>query len=188
MFPEYTSEAPTILDTPALVQEEPYVETFPAAESKSVEDMILWSEGNNNSNRVYDDNGIPLPYGFKSIEEYNIFVNKLKSGLPDGSQVIFQGSSVTGLGHSSGLPFDVGRTSDFDIAIVSEDLYILALENNFREKTQPNRIGPMNERQLSLLGLDILAESLSEISGREVHFMLFESTSEAYKRPSLPAY
>ena len=44
VFPEYTSEAPTILDTPATVKEELYVETFPAAESKSVEDMILKSD------------------------------------------------------------------------------------------------------------------------------------------------
>ena len=52
VFPEYTSEVPTILDTPATVKEEPYVEVFPREEPKSMEDMILWSEGGNKTKGV----------------------------------------------------------------------------------------------------------------------------------------
>lgn len=33
-----------------------------------------------------------------------------------------QGSSVTGRRFKKGIPFDVGRISDFDVAIVNSDL------------------------------------------------------------------
>ena len=129
-----------------------------------------------------------IPYGFSSLEDYNKFTAEMKAMLPEGTEIYFQGSSVTGAGHSSGLPFDYNRTSDFDIALVNDDLFFIsALENNYRMKIDPNRIGPMNDRQLSNSGLNDAQQALSNLANRDVSFMLFESSSDALRRPSLPA-
>jgi len=72
-------------------------------------------------NKLYDENGVRIPYGFKSVEDYNMFIAEMRQRLPEGTEIIFQGSSVTGIGHSNGLPFDYNRISDFDIALVNDD-------------------------------------------------------------------
>ena len=78
-----------------------------------------------------------IPYGFRSLEDYNKFTAEMKAMLPEGTKIYFQGSSVTGVGHSSGLSFDYNRTSDFDIALVNDDLFFIsALENNNRMKIE----------------------------------------------------
>ncbi|WP_458121854.1 hypothetical protein [Paenibacillus sp. Z6-24] len=140
-------------------------------------------------NRIYDENGNPLPFGFSSVKQYNDFVKSLKEELPEGTQIIFQGSSVTGVSHKKGLPFDQGRKSDFDIALVNDDLFLEALEigrgGGFKMKTDPNRIGPLDEKQLDRLGLLEIIEKKSKEAGRPVSFMLYESVEQALKRPSL---
>ena len=62
------------------------------------------------------------------------------------------------------------------------------MDNGFRFKTDPNRMGPLSDTQLETLGLSELQGMLSSLSGRDVHFMLFDSVSEALRRPSLPVY
>lgn len=140
-------------------------------------------------NRIYDENGNPLPFGFSSVKQYNDFVKSLKEELPEGTQILFQGSSVTGVSHKKGLPFDQGRKSDFDIALVNDDLFLEALEigrgGGFKMKTDPNRIGPLDEKQLDRLGLLEIIEKKSKEAGRPVSFMLYESVEQALKRPSL---
>ncbi|MGG3283326.1 hypothetical protein ABEQ74_23505, partial [Paenibacillus solani] len=140
-------------------------------------------------NRIYDENGNPLPFGFSSVKQYNDLVNSLKQELPEGTQILFQGSSVTGVSHKKGLPFDQGRVSDFDIALVNDDLFLEALEigrgGGFKMKTDPNRIGPLDEKQLEILGLLEIVEKKSKEAGRPVSFMLYESVEQALKRPSL---
>jgi len=49
-------------------------------------------------------------------------------------------------------------------------------------------MGPLSDTQLETLGLSELQGMLSSLSGRDVHFMLFDSVSEALRRPSLPVY
>nr|WP_278245765.1 RHS repeat-associated core domain-containing protein [[Clostridium] methoxybenzovorans] len=146
------------------------------------------AEQTKSTSKIYDENGNRIPYGFNSLEDYQKFVYELKKQLPEGTEIYFQGSSVTGVGHSSGLPFDYNRTSDFDIGLVNDDLFLQALDNGYRMKTDPNRIGPMNDKQLFNLGLSDAQKQLSNIVNRDVNFMLFESLSDAMKRPSLPVY
>ncbi|MED9649857.1 hypothetical protein RCN49_07995 [Escherichia marmotae] len=45
-----------------------------------------------------------------------------KLGYP-GAVSYMQGSSVSGVSFSTGQPFDVGRVSDFDVAISHPELY-----------------------------------------------------------------
>ncbi|MFW5436754.1 late control protein [Paenibacillus apiarius] len=148
------------------------------------------AEGTGNPpNRIYDEFGNPLPFGFSNVKQYNDFVKSLKEELPEGTQILFQGSSVTGVSHKKGLPFDQGRKSDFDIALVNDDLFLEALEigrgGGFKMKTDPNRIGPLDEKQLDRLGLLEIIEKKSKEAGRPVSFMLYESVEQALKRPSL---
>ncbi|SMG11593.1 hypothetical protein SAMN06295960_0273 [Paenibacillus aquistagni] len=139
--------------------------------------------------RIFDENGNPLPFGFSSDKQYDDFVKSLKEELPEGTQILFQGSSVTGVSHKKGLPFDQDRKSDFDIALVNDDLFLEALEigrgGGFKMKTDPNRIGPLDEKQLDRLGLLEIIEKKSKEAGRPVSFMLYESVEQALKRPSL---
>ncbi|GIO95291.1 hypothetical protein J14TS5_03770 [Paenibacillus lautus] len=139
--------------------------------------------------RIYDEFGNPLPFGFSNVKQYNDLVKSLKEELPEGTQILFQGSSVTGVSHKKGLPFDQGRKSDFDIALVNDDLFLEALEigrgGGFKMKTDPNRIGPLDEKQLDRLGLLEIIEKKSKEAGRPVSFMLYESVEQALKRPSL---
>ncbi|BFH13032.1 hypothetical protein WJ0W_002613 [Paenibacillus melissococcoides] len=96
---------------------------------------------------------------------------------------------MTGISHKKGLPFDQGRKSDFDVALVNDDLFLEALEigrgGRFKMKTDPNRIGPLDEKQLDRLGLLEIIEKKSKEAGLPVSFMLYESVEQALKRPSL---
>jgi hypothetical protein len=118
----------------------------------------------------------------------------LREGLPEGVEPVFQGSAVTGVkavtskGVPAGTPFDVGRVSDFDIGLISEDLATQAsLIDGARIKIMPTRIGPfgadspIGER----LGLSKLAARLSAQAGRNVSFVLYDSVEGAYSQPSL---
>lgn len=139
--------------------------------------------------KILDEAGNRIPYGFKSLDEYKDFISNLKKGLPEDTKIVFQGSSVTGVSHETGAIFDYGRVSDFDIGLVQDDIILRALEADsslgFKMKTDPTRIGPLNEIQLDYLGLKSVADSMSEQAGREVGFMLFDSLSEALRRPSI---
>ncbi|CAH1199315.1 hypothetical protein PAECIP111893_01309 [Paenibacillus plantiphilus] len=140
-------------------------------------------------NRIFDEYGNPLPYGFSNVKQYNDFVKVMKADLPAGTQILFQGSSVSGKSYKSGKVFDEGRVSDFDIALVNDDLFLEALEigrkGGFKMKTDSNRIGPLDKDQLAELGLKKLIDKLSKEAGRPVSFMLCESVEQALKRPSL---
>lgn len=92
---------------------------------------------------------------------------------------------MTGKSHKTGKAFDKDRTSDFDIALVNDDLYLQGLEAKFRFKTEPNRMGPLLPKQLDKLGLRGIQKKMIKMSGRDVNFMLFESVEEALRRPSI---
>jgi hypothetical protein len=135
-----------------------------------------------------------MPFGFKSEQEFLDFSASLRAGLPEGVEPVFHGSSVTGVKASSsggipaGTPFDVGRVSDFDIGLVSEDFATQAsLLDGVRVKTGPTRIGPFGENSPmgSQLGLSDLAARLSAQAGRSVSFMLYDSMEGAYSQPTL---
>jgi LysM repeat protein len=142
----------------------------------------------------YMSDGTRMPFGFTTEQEFLDFSATLRAGLPAGVEPVFQGSSVTGIKASSGggipagTPFDVGRLSDLDIGLVSEDLATkAALIDGVRIKTGPTRIGPFdaNSPAAAQLGLSDLAAKLSAQAGRPVTFMLHDSMEGAYAQPSL---
>ena len=83
-----------------------------------------------------------------------------------------QGSAVTGVSHDTGIPFDVGRTSDYDIALANKDLYDKAEAMGLAKggKSRPIDSNKLAEQ----LGLGDARSKLSRMSGRDVNFMIFE--------------
>jgi len=126
----------------------------------------------------------PIPHGFNSAEDFQQFGSLLRSELPEGTQPLFQGSAVTGRSYSTGKPFDVGRQSDFDLALAGPDLFGKAKALNLKTK-DGTRIGPLSAKNLEDLGLSVLQSQLSGLAGRPVEFMLFDSIESALKRPSI---
>jgi hypothetical protein len=131
-----------------------------------------------------------IPLGFKNTDEFAQFGARLKGGLKNAGyedvQAIFQGSSVTGVKYTTGAPFDVGRVSDFDIALASPTLLQRAKELGVGLRGGGIRTGPLTDKQLEMLGLLDLAEELSRTAGRPVKFMIYESIEAAVKRgPSI---
>ncbi len=68
-----------------------------------------------------------LPLGFNSREEYATFGRSARTalneaGFPEAVPYL-RGSAVTGYSYRTGEAFDVGRRSDYDIAIVSPRLF-----------------------------------------------------------------
>ncbi|MEJ2045603.1 MAG: hypothetical protein P8X74_14590 [Reinekea sp.] len=120
-----------------------------------------------------DENGNRIPLGFNNLDEFRQFTNVSSEGLPKGAHIVFKGSSVT---DKSCKSFDDRRVSDFDIGLVSDDLFIESLDLGrdfgFKVKTQPDRIGPLEPTQLELLNLKDLQTTLSEKAGRPVNFQL----------------
>jgi len=137
--------------------------------------------------RIFDPTGNPLPYGFKSYSQYELFTKTLLDNLPENTSIVFKGSSVTGrssrYSKTPNSPFDHGRVSDYDIAIVNDDMYIKSMElgnaNGFKVKTFPDRIGPLTDRQAELHGIYDLQIELSRQAGRPVEFMLYDNLKGA---------
>ena len=150
--------------------------------------------GNARPTPIFTSDGLQIPFGFKTEQEFLNFSRMLREGLPEGVEPVFQGSAVTGVkavtskGVSAGTPFDVDRISDFDIGLISEDLATQAsLIDGVRVKTMPTRIGPFGADSPigEQLGLGKLAARLSAQSGRNVFFVIYDSVEGAYSQPSL---
>ena len=131
-----------------------------------------------------DSSGQPIPHGFETIEDYRSFAILLREGLPEGVQPLFQGSSVTGKSHRTGKPFEVDRRSDFDIALAGRHLFDRARSLGLKIKNG-ERIGPVSPQILEILGLSDLVHQVSDLAGRPVNFMLFDSVESALRRPSI---
>ena len=130
-----------------------------------------------------------IPLGFKSIGEFSTFSSSLKGGLAkvaDDAVALFQGSAITGKKFTTGAAFDVGRVSDFDIAIASPKLLDKAKELGIQLRGGGGRTGPLTAAELNKLGLSGLRQQLSNQAGRPVNFMIFRTVEEASSRsPSI---
>jgi hypothetical protein len=138
--------------------------------------------------RLTTAEGYIVPFGFTNAAEYNAFAKTLRAGVGAEVEPVFQGSAVTGRNCETGVLFDVGRVSDFDIGLVNQGLFERARALGLRMKTGPNRIGPIAPRSdLAIqLGLDGALKELSQLSGgRPVSFVLYDTLGQALKRPSL---
>ena len=93
---------------------------------------------------------------------------------------------MTGQGFRTGVAFDVGRVSDFDIALASPQLLDRASTLGIGLRSGGTRTGPLTASQLESLGLDDLATDLRTSAGRPVNFMIFDSAAGATARsPSI---
>lgn len=93
---------------------------------------------------------------------------------------------MTGQSFRTGAAFDVGRVSDFDIALASPQLLDRASALGIGLRSGGTRTGPLTAPQLQRLGLGDLATDLGTATGRPVNFMIFDSAAVASARsPSI---
>jgi hypothetical protein len=127
-----------------------------------------------------------IPQGFASSTEFSTFSGQLHSGLSEAgfanTQAAFQGSSVTGQSFGTGVRFDVGRVSDFDIALGGEDIFGAAQAAGIRLRAGGIRTGPLTRLDIDRLGLTGLRADLNELAGRRVNFMVYRSIEDALAR------
>jgi hypothetical protein len=127
-----------------------------------------------------------VPLGFADEAAFASFARDLTGGLREagyGDVVpVFQGSSVTGVKYTTGAPFDVGRRSDFDIALASPTLFATAKVAGIEVRSRPSRTAPLKPKDLRRVGLFDLAERLSAGVERDVHFMIYPDLSSAVER------
>ncbi|AIA48815.1 RHS family protein [Serratia sp. FS14] len=123
-----------------------------------------------------------VPHGFNSFGQFKQFGEALQAGMSKlgypGTVSYMQGSSVSGVSFSTGQPFDVGRVSDFDVAISHPELYQKAEQLGIGKG---GRTGPidMGSEMAKKLGIDDTLQKLSKMSGgRPVNAMVFESAAE----------
>ncbi len=113
------------------------------------------------------------PLGFRNAGAFDEFGGNLNTGLRnagyDDVQGIFQGSSVTGKSYRTGQAFDVGRVSDFDVALSSPTLLQRAKDLGIPLRSQGARTAPLNPAHLEQLGLSDVATQLSGQAGRPVN-------------------
>ena len=127
-----------------------------------------------------------IPRGFGNSNEFAQFGGGLYGGLAEAgyadTQALLQGSAVTGHNFKTGVPFDVGRLSDLDIALTGESIFQAAKNAGIPFRSGGTRTGPLNQDNLKQLGLSDLSAQLSSQTGREVHFMIFETLEHATSR------
>jgi filamentous hemagglutinin len=131
-----------------------------------------------------------LPHGFASADELVGFSSSLREGLShagyDDVTPILQGSAITGKSFKTGAAFDLGRVSDFDVALASPMLLERASVLGIGLRSGGTRTGPLRASNLQRLGLSRLSSSLSESAGRPVNFMISGSLDTAISRaPSM---
>jgi hypothetical protein len=132
-----------------------------------------------------------LPRGFGTYENYVAFGQSLRDGLRAAGyrdvEPMLRGSAVTGESFRTGERFDVGRTSDYDLALASPTLMQRATELGIRMREGGARTEPLESRHLDALGLSNLRALLQEQAGRPVSFMIYSSRQVVTRRgPSRP--
>jgi hypothetical protein len=138
---------------------------------------------------------VGIPFGFRQASEVQSFGDSLYGGLSIAGfrnvDAAFQGSSVTGRAFRPPYePFDVGRVSDFDIALASTELFEKAQAVGIGLRGQGTRTDPLSLARtpelLERMGLTQLSTQLSQQAGRPVNFMIYRSIEEAIARsPSI---
>ena len=127
-----------------------------------------------------------LPAGMPSREEFAAYGTKLRDGLRaagyDDADVALRGSAVTGESFRTGEPFDVGRTSDYDVAVISQKGIERSQEFGLELRGGGSRTEPIKPKSLDGFGLDGLYDSLLSIYGRKTNFMFYASPRSVMDR------
>jgi hypothetical protein len=126
-----------------------------------------------------------VPYGFRDFQHFREFATRFRDRMrelyPD-LDMGFQGSSVTGRSAETGMPFDEGRVSDYDIAITGDSVNEAARAGGVPFRGDGVSTGPLAERDLDRLGLDGVVSDASADAGRDVHVMIFRTMDDAVDR------
>ena len=127
-----------------------------------------------------------LPLGFNTRQDFEKFGAEAMRGLVSSGHKdaipFIRGSAVTGYSYRQGEVFDVGRRSDFDLAIVSPKLLQRAREVGIELRGGETRTRELNPLDLKSLGLDGLAASLVDQSGHDTTLMIYSSESAVQAR------
>src|SRR5262249_47499724 len=92
-------------------------------------------------------------------------------------------SSVTGVNYLSGQPFR--PESDYDIALAGPDIFRRAGQLGVSLRSGGTRTGPLTPAEIDALGLAPMHARLRDLAGRDVNFMIFDTTHGATgRRPS----
>ncbi|MBA2285159.1 MAG: hypothetical protein H0W02_06740 [Ktedonobacteraceae bacterium] len=131
-----------------------------------------------------------IPFGFSSPQQYQDFQAALLAGLNEADYGCIGagigGNAVTGVKYTTGTPFDEGRTSDYDVVIADPQLLQKAMDLGIPLRGGRTRTGPLSDRALRALGLYDLAQRLSQLAGRPVHFMIYNSlVNSASRAPTI---
>jgi hypothetical protein len=132
-----------------------------------------------------------LPRGFGTYENYVAFGQSLRDGLRAAGfrdvEPMIRGSAVTGESFRTGQPFDVGRRSDYDLALVSPTLMQRAIDLGIPLRGGGTRTVPLGNNALARLELRELVENLRNQADRPVSFMIYGSRQAVTRRgPSRP--
>lgn len=134
-----------------------------------------------------------LPRGFNSYESYVAFGQSVRDGLRAAGyrdvEPMLRGSAVTGESFRTGQPFDVGRISDYDVALVSPSLMQRAAELGIPLRSGGTRTRSLRREELEDFGLRGLGANILRETERDVSFMIYSSrhvvTSRGPSRPIL---
>lgn len=122
--------------------------------------------------RIYGPEGQPAPLGFHSWTKFEDFGKTFREHAPTSdSKLFFGGSSVTGRSFLEGRPF--GPHSDYDLAIVSEELLEKAKKIRVPLRTGNSRTVPLTNKHLKVLGLTNALDELKKKSNYKVSFMIY---------------
>jgi RHS repeat-associated protein len=168
---------------PAAIGESPQISTGPEFTEPSATSLRV-------STRSSPPEGpVPgaTPRGFAIFPDFGAFGTTLKQGLAEagfaGTRAFFQGSSVTGVQYASpNDPFDIGRLSDFDVALAGADIFAQAKSLGIPLRQGGSRTGPLLQDNLRALGLYDLQQQLTRDAGRDVNFMIYRDPAAAASR------
>jgi hypothetical protein len=137
------------------------------------------------------------PLGFFNEYAFANFIFGLvnHSDMPDDVQPVFHGSSVTGVSYDTKRPFDEGRVSDYDIAIVSDTLWNRVLDKGVGTRTTTERTGELQPVDIIVLQLSTVFKRACDLvrgcstQARPVHFMIYADQAGATQgRSALVTY
>jgi hypothetical protein len=135
------------------------------------------------------------PLGFKDHDDFALFLNGIYSNIPrmaSDATVVIHGSSLSGQSYKDkggSRLFDVGRDSDYDVAIASETLWKLAQDPAMGIKIRGDHSEPLDAAGIERLGLTKAHAAANFLARREVNFMLYqnEKTAHAHEGAALVA-
>jgi hypothetical protein len=126
------------------------------------------------------------PLGFRSLDQFKYFgwsgKGWLKSRGYANAEIGIQGSAVSGYSASGHGPFDAGRVSDLDVAVVSPGLFDKARAAGIPVRDGHTRFALTPEQAGNLAVADLSSRLAGFVGGRKINLMVFESRAAAMSK------